>query len=154
MFNLMIVTHKNKDRHEVISGRNWLVLGEAEKVHDHGGDPGDAPHLVLGHLEGCQPPQLSLHKDDKKKSTKTILYLSSRPGTLVLISPGYLEVSVTRSDDAGESGDVLLQHLVPVQVCLLVRMQRKHVELREDHPLHSFPIQKIFKTMLTLCFAR
>ena len=90
----------------------------------------------------------------KKNSTKTILYLSSRPGTLVLISPGYLEVSVSRSDDAGESGDVLLQHLVPVQVSLLVRMQRKHVELREDHPLNSFPIQKIFKTMLTLRFAR
>ena len=90
----------------------------------------------------------------KKNSTKTILYLSSRPGTLVLISPGYLEVSVSRSDDAGESGDVLLQHLVSVQVCLLVRMQRKHVELREDHPLHSFPAEKIFKTRLTLRFAR
>ena len=90
----------------------------------------------------------------KKNSTKTILYLSSRPGTLVLISPGYLEVSVSRSDDAGESGDVLLQHLVSVQVCLLVRMQRKHVELREDHPLNSFPVQKIFITRLKLRFAR
>ena len=61
---------------------------------------------------------------------------------------------MTRSDDAGESGDVLLQHLVSVQVSLLVRMQREHVELREDHPLHSFPAEKMFKTRLTLRFAR
>ena len=72
-------------------------------------------------------------------------YLSSRPRTLVLISPWYLEVPVAGSDECRQSGDVLLEHLVTVNVSLLVGIEScgQGVQLREDHPLHCFPAMMI-----------
>ena len=69
------------------------------------------------------------------------LYLSSWPGTLVLVSSWYLEISVVRSYEAFKPGDVLGEDKVSRAVCLLVGVEGGHVELGEDHPLHGFPVE-------------
>ena len=67
-------------------------------------------------------------------------YLSSRPGTLILVSSWYLEISVVWSHEAGEPRDVIGEHQVPGAVRLLVGVNGSHVYLRENHPLHRFPV--------------
>ena len=70
--------------------------------------------------------------------------LSCGPWTLVLISPGYLEIRVTGRDQGGEVADVLVEHLVTANVRVLVGVQGRHVQLGEPeyHPLYGFSTTK------------
>ena len=70
-------------------------------------------------------------------------HLCCGPGTLVLVSAGNLQISMVGRHEGGQPGDVLPEHLVPRAVRLLVRVQRRHVQLRApDHSFHGFPVTK------------
>ena len=141
---ITIQTYKHQDWHQVISRRHRLVLGETEEVHDDGGHPGDALNLLLGHLESRQPSQLRLEHVESKINAREGEgeggYLSSRPGTLILVSSWNLEISVVWSHEAGEPRYVIGEDQVPGAVRLLVGVNGSHVDLGENHSLHRLPV--------------
>lgn len=103
--------------------------------------PGYTMHFISRKFESSQPPQLSLQKVaglKKKfflivKKRRSLKYLCSGPGTLILVPPRDLEVPVIGADHLGEPADVLLQHQVPRHIRLSVGVQRRHVDLQREH---------------------